>query len=593
MSAWTDWLSSLQTGKNPCYGCRKKGNDRAGNNYHHYGEGKGGYCHACGFTLLSDDEKERRGLEEDVYEEQEEVSTKLPITDEENERIKGYTGISGKGYRGLRDEITKYFGVRYEYDQETGEPIKQFIPVTKDYKLVGYKTRKFPKDFTSPIGQTGKDCDLIGQFRFKDSNGILLIVGGEIKQLAAYQMFIDDQKKKGKTQYDPVSVVASSIGESGCAKQIANHYSWLCQFSKIVVCMDADDAGRAAAEEVCKVLPKGKAFVMSMRYKDPDEYIKQGKEDDFIKDFWKARQYTSAAIVDSDQIYEEIKQRALVDKLPFPPMLNKVNKALAGGVNYGYICSILAGSGSGKSSVINQCVSYWMKELDLNVGVLSLEAEAGEYGENLLSHYLGRKIALIQDRDERLAFVGSEEAEQAANSLFKREDGSSRLYLLDDRGDYTKLQEQIEELIIGCGCKIIVIDVISDIFSGKPIEYIDSWMGWQKKIVKEHQCIIFNVAHVRKSGSGEKSASSGAFLTEEQIIGSGTQYRSAGVNIALQRDKNNECPDIRNTTSVHILKSRSTGWTGLACELFYDSATHTLWDKEEYMKTQNSGPTKF
>jgi archaellum biogenesis ATPase FlaH len=593
LSAWTDWLSSLQTGKNPCYGCRKKGNDRAGNNYHHYGEGKGGYCHACGFTLLSDDEKERRGLEGDVYEEQEEVSTKLPITDEENERIKGYTGISGKGYRGLRDEITKYFGVRYEYDQETGEPIKQFIPVTKDYKLVGYKTRKFPKDFTSPIGQTGKDCDLIGQFRFKDSNGILLIVGGEIKQLAAYQMFIDDQKKKGKTQYDPVSVVASSIGESGCAKQIANHYSWLCQFSKIVVCMDADDAGRAAAEEVCKVLPKGKAFVMSMRYKDPDEYIKQGKEDDFIKDFWKARQYTSAAIVDSDQIYEEIKQRALVDKLPFPPMLNKVNKALAGGVNYGYICNILAGSGSGKSSVINQCVSYWMKELDLNVGVLSLEAEAGEYGENLLSHYLGRKIALIQDRDERLAFVGSEEAEQAANSLFKREDGSSRLYLLDDRGDYTKLQEQIEELIIGCGCKIIVIDVISDIFSGKPIEYIDSWMGWQKKIVKEHQCIIFNVAHVRKSGSGEKSASSGAFLTEEQIIGSGTQYRSAGVNIALQRDKNNPDEILKNSTAVHILKSRSTGWTGLACELFYDSNTHTLWDKEEYMKTQNSGPTKF
>jgi len=535
---------------------------------------------------LSDDEKIKRGVE-DIDEEVEEVSTKEPITDQENEHIKSYTGISGKGYRGLRDEVTKYFGVRYEYDESTGEPIKQFVPTTKDGKLVGYKTRKFPKDFSSPIGVTGKDCDLIGQFRFKDSTGILLIVGGEIKQLAAYQMFIDDQKRKGKTQYDPVAVVAPTIGESGAAKQLANHYSWLCQFNKIVVCMDQDDAGNAATEEICKVLPKGKAFVMNMRYKDADEYIKFGKEEEFIKDFWKAKQYISATIVDSDQIYEEIKQRALVDKLPFPPMLSKVNKALAGGVNYGYICNILAGSGSGKSSVINQCVSYWMTELDQNVGVLSLEAEAGEYGENLLSHYLGRKIALINDKEERLAFVGSPEAEQAANSLFKRQDGTSRLFLLDDRGDYSKLQEQVEELIIGCGCKIIVIDVISDIFSGKPIEYIDTFMGWQKRIVKEHQCIIFNVAHMRKSGSGEKSASAGAFLTEEQIIGSGTQYRSAGVNIALQRDKNHENPEIRNTTSVHILKSRSTGWTGLACELFYDSATHTLWDKEEYMKTQN------
>ncbi len=587
MNPWEQWKSSLTIGKNPCYRCRKKGADRAGNNYHHYGEGKGGFCHACGFTQLSDDEKAKRGVDDIEEQEEYEVSTKEPISDAENDRIKGYTGVAGKGYRGLRDEITKYFGVRYEYDEETGDPIKQYVPTTKDGKLVGYKTRKFPKDFTSPIGQTGKDCDLIGQFRFKDASGILLIVGGEIKQLAAYQMFVDDQKKKGKTQYDPVSVVAPTIGESGCAKQIANHYEWLCQFSKIVVCMDQDAAGKAAAEEVCKVLPKGKAFVMNMRYKDPDEYIKHGKEDDFIKDFWKCKQYTSAAIVDSDQIYEEIKQRALVDKLPFPPMLAGVNRVLAGGVNYGYIANILAGSGSGKSSVINQCVSYWMTELDLNVGVLSLEAEAGEYGENLLSHYLGRKIALIQDKEERLAFVGSEEAERAANNLFKRPDGSSRLYLLDDRGDYSKLQEQVEELIISCGCKIIVIDVISDVFSGKPIEFVDNWMAWEKKLVKEHQCIIFNVAHVRKSGSGEKSASAGAFLTEEQLIGSGTQYRSAGVNIGLQRDKNNECEIIRNSTAVHVLKSRSTGWTGLACELFYNAQTHTLWDKEEYMKTQN------
>ena len=65
-----------------------------------------------------------------------------------------------------------------------------------------------------------------------------------------------------------------------------------------------------------------------------------------------------------------------------------------------------------------------------------------------------------------------------------------------------------------------------------------------------------------KAGGGEKTASSGAFLTEESTIGSGSQFRSAGVNIALQRDKNNEDEVIRNTTSVHILKSRATGWTG-------------------------------
>lgn len=592
MSTWLDWGASLVEGKNPCYRCRKNGRDRSGDNFHFYGKGQGGYCHSCGFTILSDDERSRRG--EDVgIEEVEEVSTKEALTKEENEQIKSYTGTSGKGYRGLRDEITRPFGVRYEYDESTGEVVKQYVPVTKDGQLSGYKIRKLPKDFTS-AGQTGKQCDLIGQFFFKNPSGILLIVGGEVKQLAAYQMLFDHQEarnKKSNQAFDSIAVVSPSIGENGAAKQVAYHYDWLCNFTKIVVCMDEDKAGQEANAEICKVLPKGKAYVMRMRYKDPDEYIKHGKEQEFINDFWKAKPYTSAAIVDSDQIYSEIKARALVDKLPFPPMLNKVNKALAGGVNYGYIANILAGSGSGKSSLINQCVSYWMTELDLNVGVLSLEAEAGEFGENLLSHHLGRKIALISDRGERLNFVGSKEAEDAANFLFKRSDGTSRLFLLDDRGDYSKLQEQVEELIVSCGCRIIVIDVISDVFSGKSIEFIDTWMSWEKRLVKEHQCIIFNIAHVRKSGSGEKSASQGAFLTEEQIIGSGTQYRSAGVNIALQRDKNNEDEIIRNSTAVHILKSRSTGWTGMACELYYDSKSHTLWDKEVYFK--DVGPRAF
>ena len=544
------------------------------------------HCFGCKYTVLSKEEREKRGVEDSNYD-SEEIMTREAITPEENERIKSYTGTDGKGWRGIRKEINAYFGVRYQYDEATGEPVKEFVPVTKDGQLVGYKTRVFPKDFSNPIGKVGKDCDLIGQFRFKNYNHTLLIVGGEVKQRAAYQMLLDAQQSRGKGEYDPIAVVSPTVGESGAAKQVALQYEWLCQFKKIVVCMDNDEAGRKANEEVCKVLPKGRAYVMEMRYKDADEYIKYGKELEFVQDFWKARLFTSASIVDSDKIYEEIKQRAAVDKLPFPPMWDKVNKALAGGVNYGYICNILAGSGSGKSSAINQCVAYWMTELDLNVGVVSLEAEAGEYGENLLSHYLGRKIALITDKNERINFVNSKEVEEATHKLFKREDGTSRLFLLDDRGDYAKLKEQIEELIISCGCNIIVIDVVSDVFSGKPIEFVDEWMAWEKKIVKQYRCIIFNISHVRKSGSGEKAASQGAFLTEEQIIGSGTQYRSAGVNIALQRDKNAEDPIVRNTTYVHILKSRATGWTGLACEVYYDSATHTLWDKEEWLSTQD------
>lgn len=203
---------------------------------------------------------------------------------------------------------------------------------------------------------------------------------------------------------------------------------------------------------------------------------------------------------------------------------------------------------------------------------------------------MGKKISMINDQDEKIAFVGSKEAEEAAYSLFNFPDGKPRLYLLDDRGDYSKLQEKIEEVIVSCGVRICVIDVISDVFSGMSIEQIDLWMAWEKKLVKQYNCILIQVAHTRKGGSSEKSASQGKALTEESIIGSGTQYRSAGINIALQRDKTAEDEIVRNTTVVHLLKSRATGMTGIACELFYDGQTHTLHDKEDW---QEANPHQF
>ena len=70
-------------------------------------------------------------------EEDEEVMTREKITDEQNTEIKSYTGTKGHGYRGIRDETNKYFGVRYEYDAETGEPCKQYFPTTIDGQLAG------------------------------------------------------------------------------------------------------------------------------------------------------------------------------------------------------------------------------------------------------------------------------------------------------------------------------------------------------------------------------------------------------------------------------------------------------------------------
>ena len=580
--------------KTACPRCRRNGKDRSGNNLHVYGEGSGAYCWACEFTIPSDAHREKMGWD-DEQEEEYTVMTREALTQEEKDDIKDYTGSSGKMYRGIRDDTSSFFGVRYEYDPETGKPCAQYYPCTMgetpDGKpnLVGYRVRRFPKDFSGSVGKVGREVDLIGQWRFRNGGKWCVIVGGETKQLNTYQMLRDDKLKRGKQEYGDIAVVCSTLGEPGAWKQVQAQYEFFSKFERVYICMDADEAGREATEKIAEVLPRGKAYIINMRYKDADDYVvdKEGtrvhKEQEFIQDFWAAKQWTPTDIVAADTIYDEIKERARAEKLPFAPFLGKLNKLLAGGINYGYIVNILAGSGAGKTSFINQNSVYWMQELRVKLGVLSLEAEAGEYGENLLSYYVGKKIALIEDKAEKIAFVESEEVAKAARELFFSEDGEQMLYLVDDRGDYSKLQEKVEQLIVMMGVRVIIIDVLSDVFAGMSIEQIDEWMAWEKKIVKQHKAIIINVTHTRKGSSSEKSASQGKAQTEENIIGSGTQYRSAAINLALRRDKTAEDEEERNTTYVDLLKSRATGHTGPVCQLFYESATHTLWDKEAYM----------
>ncbi len=561
--------------KSQCPKCVEKGGDKSKDNLANYSDG-GKHCFSCGYHVHGDENYVPNEEEEEVLDDIKEMS------EDSKKRIK--EGTTHKlTWRGIRPETNKFFGVVYECSQETGAPIKQFVPTTIDNAHVGYKTRVLPKDFSHPVGEVGSKCDLIGSFRFVNGGKYVVVCAGEVDFLSAFQMLRDYQVSKGNGEkYDSVACVTPTVGESGCGKQIQGNYKFLDSFERIVICFDSDAAGKAAVEKITPLLPRGKVYIMTPRYKDCNDYLTKGKEREFVTDFYNAKKHTPAGIVASTEIYKEVVQRSLLERLPFPPFLEKLNKMLSGGITYGFIVNILAGSGSGKSSLINQCVIHWAKECNILTSVVSLEADSAAYGENLLSCYAGKKLALISNKEEKHSVVTSEYMENCAKELFSYEDGSPRMYILDDRGDYSELQSHVEELITSFGVKVIVFDVISDVFAGMSIEDVDKYMRWQKNIVKQYNVILINISHTRKSGGGQKAASQGAFLTEEATIGSGTQYRSAGINISLQRDKTSEDDVERNTTQVYLLKSRDTGVTGLACEIFYENETHTLYDKEYY-----------
>lgn len=556
----------------------------------------GGYCHSCGFTQLSEDEKESRGIDDTEQEEWEIDYMAKEFTDSDHNELKKITTFDGKGYRGISADIYKYFGVRHEYNQETGELVTQYYPNTKATKFCGYKARKVADKKFFAFGELGNDCDLFGQFRFMNSSGkYIVITAGEVDCLSAYQM-LENNRISRKSDFDPIPVVSPTNGENGSHKQLQKHYEYFDKFSQIVLCYDNDETGKKAIEDAVKVLPKGKVYVMKLNRKDTNCYMWDSEkktpvnfQQEWINAFWKAEKYAPQGITSSANLEDKMREYVSIPRISLPPFMHKMQKMLAGGFPIGYIINILSASGTGKSTFVDAMILHWIMNDSRTVGIVSLEASEGEYGVNLSSSYCGFKINLLETPEEKLAYLDQPENVSKRQELWIKADGQPRFYLVD--AEIENMKQKIEFLIRGIGCKIIVLDPLQDIFDALDDDQQAKWMKWEKDIVKKEQVTIININHSRKSGQGQKANSKGADLSEEDMMGHSSIFKSGGINIILMRNKEAETEDERNTTIAKITKARGVGRTGIAGEYFYENQTHRIFDKQDYF-THNK-PVEF
>lgn len=575
-----------KSGKTQCPRCARNGGDNSKDNLMVYGADrngqlKGAFCWSCNFTIPSEEKLAELGVTE---EEDYEVMGSL-FNEEIHNKLKEITTFDPRGYRGLRKDITQFFGVRHEIDTSTGQVAVQYYPCTIDGEIAGYKRRKVPKDFSNSLGETGKDCDLFGQFRFMNSNAEdVLIVGGEVDQLSAYQMLKDYDKGRG-SEYETMPVVSPTIGESGAYKQVLKHYDWFNRFKRVIICMDNDAAGKEAAEKIAKVLPKGKAFIMDMSLKDPNAYLEAGRNKDFISARYRHRPYTPSGIVGSGGLMDMIKAAAKIPKIPLPPFMHKVQALMAGGIPLKVIVNLGSASGTGKSTLVDECVYHWIFNSPHKIGVVSLESDCAQYGTKMLSRHIEKKLDLIADDEYKLAVLNSPEVEAAAQELFYNEDGTHRWHLVEERdGGIENLKELIMSLIIACECKVIILDPLQDILDGLSNEEQAVFMRWMKGMVKSHDVTFINVNHVRKSSGGGKQNSEGADLHEEDFQGSSSIFKSAACNLLFTRNKEAESELERNTTHMKMTKCRWTGQTSpSAGKFFYSNKEHKLYDLDDWL----------
>lgn len=562
-------------GHTGCPRCMSQGKDRSRNNLMVYGldqnfEHRGAKCFACDYTIPSVEWLRENG--EQLEEVEEIVGSEF--NKEIHRQIVNTTGTSPKGYRGIKEEYSSFYGVRYEYEQgeNTINVVRTYYPTTIESKCVGFKSRIHPKDFSKPVGQVGKDVELFGQVRFKDKNNTILITGGEHDVLAAYQILSDNMDKK----YEVPAVVCGTTGETSMYKQIQAQYHFINQFKKIIICMDNDKAGEAAFQNILKVLPRNKVYLMKMDLKDANEYVEQGREKDFIKAFWGAKLYTPAGVYASNMLYEAALECMDAQLISLPGFMRTASNMLGGGIIREEITVILAKTSIGKTLLVNEITKHIIThEENDTLGILSLEATYKKYSRNLLSSLLHVPLHRKSEEEKRQIL---EENKERIQRFYEREDGTPRFFVCDDRGaNVESIKEKVLEMIIHYGVTILVIDPYSDLLSGMDVGQQEELATWLKRLLKEYAITIIVISHVKKSSNNGNE-----HITEDDAMGSSFLAKGAGITLALERDKQAEDPMERNRTYCYILKNREFSETGAAGSFYYEIKTATLHDYEQY-----------
>lgn len=562
--------SSVVLEKVRCPKCAERGEDNSGDNLVVYENG-GKHCFnpSCNYTVPSEDYRDDI---EQIFEHED----KLEYSVENWKKLQTHTVNEGGGYRGISDETYKFYGVRHQYDANN-KLLEQIYPLTNtNNEICGVKIRNVdPKKFYVKGSNKALTTELFGQsVHRKSKSDTILLASGEADAMAAHEML-------SNLGYKMPAIVSSTIGEDG-AKQFKAQYEFFNKFDRIVVVPDNDKAGKKALEKLSLVLPRGKLFVVELPRKDTNDMLIDGLESDFVARYMKAKPHVPEGIVGSGSLRNALLESINVLKIPLPPFMHVLEDMLSGGISLETIVNLVAASGIGKSSYANELTYYWIFNSPYKVGIYSLELSAGQYANVLLSRHIEQKISLLK-QDEQLELLNSDAVQKQTEELLQTENGQDRFYLLEDRGGtLQQAKDQIEKLIIGCDCKVIIIDPLQDLFAGCTFDEEAQFMTWQKVMIKVYKIVFINICHTRKSSDDSNVGSTGAMISEESIQGSSAIYKSASINLLLTRNKLAENPMDRNTTKMWLSKNRSTGVTGPCGELIYNNKNHKLYDSNDY-----------
>jgi len=487
-----------------------------------------------------------------------------PTTNSNNEyEVKDYMKESNYAEiidRNISEQTCKKFGVTVKMDN-MGTITNHYYPYhdTQGAKIAT-KTRYTKLKEFSIQGNT-KNSGLFGEHLFS-KNKYCIITEGELDCLSAYQMML-----KGNYHTPVVSI---KNGISSAVKDIKTSLEWLeNNFDNVIINFDNDEQGRVGAMKVAELFSPGKCKVMHLPegFKDASDCLTKNKIQIYNKTFWDAKVFAPDGIINANTLLDAVLKPITKSFVQYPfEGLNKITY----GLRPSELVTFTAGSGLGKTQVMREVVHHIIKSTEDKIGLLMLEETPVITSKGLMS----------VEANQRLHLPDVHVSKDEMKTYFDATVGTGRVFMFDHFGSNSidNIVSRVRFLAKGLDCKYIVIDhvsiIVSDQSHGDERRALDEIMTRLRTLVQETGVSMIVVSHLRRpDGKGHEE---GAATSLSQLRGSASIGQLSDMVIGLERDAQNDDPDIRNTTRIRVLKNRFSGITGPCCDLRYDIDTGRL-----------------
>lgn len=421
---------------------------------------------------------------------------------------------------------------------------------TYEYPSGGKKIRNLKqKDFRTTKGFLTDE--LFGMDKFTAGcSKMLTITEGELDALSVHQMLTD---QNGSMIYPVVSLPSATPSKNLWEKC----KPYLDSFSKIVLSVDNDEAGNAVADKIAKLFPNKVYRVPHGPYKDANEFLTKGAAAEFRAAWFNAKKYTPDNVLNTTEQFLKL-YRDTPDHQYVETGINELDAKILG-LMQGHFTVIKAPTGIGKTEIMRY-LEYNMLKKGVPIATWHLE-------ETKLRSLLGLVSYEANDNLTRPDLIEQKDAndivEGAITSLTS--EGNLYQFFLEDGQGADELCDQIRFFSQACGCKFVFFEPIQDVVTGSSEESKEQQLAdlsvRLSKMAADLNVGIVTIAHTNENGDPKYC----------KMIG-----QRASVIIDLNRDKEANSVEDRNTTYIKVEKNRPCSQEGPAGKMKFNYDTFTL-----------------